>query len=171
MAKRGEAGHRVVVKSGLIPMRHCGCIWIWATEPRLRLRGVLVYKIASMIRTASSLLLVFAFAGLIGVGNGAVASTSSNACGVSCPCENGGHAQALPTEAEATDPGHQNGDPCQGKCPDYCPNCSCCLAVAMAVLPLPETSTSGPCISWPLFTPQNMGPSGFLTDVFRPPRA
>ncbi len=110
-----------------------------------------------------------------------VFASAAKTCGVSCPCDEahddhaGGHddhAEADPCDDDAApDSDHDDGDPCKGECPDDCPNCGCCLGIAMAVLPLPVTSSGATCTSARMHTPIDAPPSGAASGVFRPPRS
>ncbi len=122
------------------------------------------------------------FFGPIGLGGTSAFPAVSKAGGVSCPCEKDeydshagereGHPDADPCDdGRETNSGHEDADPCQDECPDDCPKCSCCLGVAMAVLPLSQPSNAGACASSGLLEPVDVPPSGFLTNVFRPPRS
>ncbi len=128
------------------------------------------------------LLVVSVFFGPIGLGSTAAFPPAPKAGGVSCPCETDehdrhagehrGHPDADPCDdSRETNSGHDEGDPCQDECPDDCPKCNCCLGAAMAVLPLSQPSSADACASSDLLEPMDVPPSGFLTNVFRPPRS
>ena len=127
------------------------------------------------------LLVVSVFLGPAGLGGSAFAS-GAKTCGVSCPCDEAGHddhadehdehAEAEPCDDEAAaDSDHNSGEPCKDECPDDCPNCGCCLGIAMAVLPLPVTSSAVGCTSARTIAPVDAPASGACTGVFRPPRS
>lgn len=109
-------------------------------------------------------------------------ASSASTCGMSCPCHEAMHDDRIEDHAahsvdassgadEGEAGGHEDEAPGDDKCPDNCPNCICCLGVAMAVIPLaiPSTlrSSASICISAPPETPAN----GACTGVFRPPRS
>lgn len=135
--------------------------------------------IASALRmVALWLLVVCVFVGPAGLGGSIAFASPSRTCGVSCPCDDGDrhadeHADAAPCDDDAdADSEHQGSDPCQDDCPDDCPNCSCCLGVAMAVLPLLSvTSGAVTSASMRMFAPVDAPAIGACTGVFRPPRS
>lgn len=128
------------------------------------------------------LLVVSVFFGPAGLGGSAAFASASKTCGVSCPCDEAGHddhgdehddhADADPCSDDgAADADHDDGDPCKDECPDDCPNCGCCLGVAMVVLPLPVTSSRATCTSARMLAPIDAPASGAGSGVFRPPRS
>ena len=130
------------------------------------------------------LLVVSVFFGPAGLGGSAAFASANKTCGVSCPCDDAGHddradehdehdehyehAEADPCDDEAAaDSDHDDGDPCK----DDCPNCGCCLGIAMAVLPLQVTSSRSTCTSARMLAPTDAPASGAGSGVFRPPRS
>ena len=135
---------------------------------------------ATFARAAAHwLLVVSVFFGPLGLGSAAAFSPTSKTCGSSCPCEesdhgnqqdeHAGHAEADPCDEANSN--HEHDDPCQEECPDNCPKCSCCLGVAVAVLPLLTTTGLSSCSSSSLLAPGDEPANGFSTGVFRPPRS
>lgn len=137
---------------------------------------------SALRRVALWLLVVSVFLGPAGLGGSIAFASPSRTCGVSCPCDDEvgdphagdheEHAGADPCDDEGdADSEHQGSDPCQDDCPDECPNCGCCLGVAMAVLPLSVTSGAVTSASARMFAPVDAPASGACTGVFRPPRS
>lgn len=128
------------------------------------------------------LLVVSVLLGPAGLGSSVAFTSPSRTCGVSCPCDDEvrdshagdheEHAGADPCDDDGgEDSEHQGSEPCQDDCPDDCPNCGCCLGVAMAVLPLSVTSSAVTSASARMFAPVDAPASGACTGVFRPPRS
>lgn len=141
-------------------------------------------------RAAALWLLVgLVFLGPAGLGGSAGFAATASACGSSCPCDaapeehadshssdHGGerdeHAACERSGADGdTCAEHGDDEPCRDQCPEDCPNCGCCLGVAMAVLTLPATSSSTACTRAPTLTSGHALTNGAHTDIFRPPRA
>jgi len=129
------------------------------------------------------LLVVSVFFGPAGLGGSAAFASANKTCGVSCPCDEAAHddhaddhddhaeAEACDDDAAADSEHGDDGDPCKDECPDDCPNCGCCLGIAMAVLPLPVTSSRATCTSARVLAPTDAPASGAGSGVFRPPRS
>ncbi|MBK8481691.1 MAG: hypothetical protein IPL40_11010 [Proteobacteria bacterium] len=118
-------------------------------------------------RAAACLLLaVGVFFGPAGLGGSPGFVASSSTCGLSCPCVEAAQVERAGdrVEAAAADSG-------EDACPGDCPQCGCCLGLAMAVLPLPLTSSA---VGWTAarrLAPIDAPASGAGAAVFRPPRS
>ncbi len=127
------------------------------------------------------LLTVSVFFGPAGLGGPTGFAATSKSCDVSCPCDEAVHddhagdddeqAEAEPCDDDGADSEHDDGDPCEDECPDDCPSCGCCLGIAMAVLPLPVTSSAATWSSVRMLAPVDVRASGARAGVFRPPRS
>lgn len=133
---------------------------------------------------ASWLLVVCVFFGPAGLGGAEALANTLQPCGISCPCDEtasadhpedhdgcdcNGEIGSTPPSEGVDD--HDHGAPCQDDCSDDCPNCGCCLGVALAVLPVPMTSTIAPSKSLArMNAPADAPGNGARTGVFRPPR-
>ncbi len=167
-------------------MRRLLCFWLvsipkWDVSNKVPMSKNRVI-VDAVHAVAILLLVVYAYIGPAGPGDPAAFASTSKACDVLCPCAKTehdnpagkyeGHVEADPCDdGNETDSGNEEGDPCRDKCPDDCPNCSCCLGVAVAVLPLSETSSAGSCISARAHAILEEPPSGVRAGIFRPPRS
>lgn len=151
------------------------------------------------LRAAALLLLVVSvLLGPAGFAGSAAWASAAKTCGVSCPCDDVGpseyvgedihghgdehhgdaHAETESRDSHGDDTGHcgdaDNGDdsePCEDECPESCPNCGCCVGVAVAVLPLPMTSSATLWTSARTLVFADTLASGAGASVFRPPRS
>ncbi len=141
-------------------------------------------NILDALRVAALWLLVMSlFFGPAGLGGSAAFASANETCGVSCPCDAAApeddagdpadHAEADPSGDEAAADSERGDEdtPCKDECPDDCPHCGCCPGIAMAVLPLPVTSSRATCTSARMLAPLDAPASGAGSGVFRPPRS
>jgi hypothetical protein len=127
------------------------------------------------------LLVVSVFFGPAGLGGSFAFAVASKPCGVLCPCDaaaHGGHAAEHDELADDpcahhhdADSEHEDSAPCEDECPDGCPDCRCCLDVAMAVIQLELPTNPPSSASARTLAPTDASPSGAGTDVFRRPRS
>jgi hypothetical protein len=136
--------------------------------------------ILSALRTTALWLLALSvFFGPAGLGGSSAFAFASKTCSASCPCDEAlqddhidnehSDAPGLCTDEDQAD-GHEDSSPCEHECPDNCPNCSCGLGVAMAVIPLTMPSTSLPSTAVRMLAPPDAPGSRARSGVFRPPR-
>lgn len=127
------------------------------------------------------LLVVSVLLGPAGLGSSVAFASPSKTCGVSCPCDDGArdahagdhdeHAAADPCDDDGgADSRHLGSEPRPDDCPDDCHDCGCCLAVAMALLPVSVTWRAVTSASARTLAPIDAPAAGALTSLFRPPR-
>jgi hypothetical protein len=124
------------------------------------------------------LLVLCVFCGPVGLGASSAFADASKPCGKSCPCDEERHAEHADEKSASSpcdddhDPDDQGeGAPCDDGCPDGCPNCGCCVGIAMAAVP-PAVALAGfPSVSSRVHAQTDVRSSGARTGIFRPPRS
>ena len=125
--------------------------------------------IIDVLRVAAMwLLVVVVLCGPVGLGGSAAFASVNKACGVSCPCDET-HDDNADEHDDHDD--HDDADPCKDECSNNCPNCCCCMGIAMIVFPLPVMLSRATCTSACMLAPIDAPASGADSDVFRPPRS
>ncbi|MGD8859549.1 MAG: hypothetical protein PVI30_06020 [Myxococcales bacterium] len=122
-------------------------------------------QVAEHSRVVPWLLEACVLLGPVGPGSSVAFAGVAEPCGVSCPCD--GNDGSLQTSAD----GHDDGEPCEDACPDDCPSCGCCPGLAVAVVPVPDTSDAPGCVAAPVPVRLEVLATGACSGVFRPSRS